>query len=92
MLRRSACSLRQEEAHGCARCLPCVSPEVGGEEWEEGVMRRPDRAYITVGHLASQFGWRYGHLIQRLEAKRIAKSKEYFEKKNSEKKTEKASE
>ena len=49
-------------------------------------MRRPDRAYITVGHRASQFGWRYGHLIQRLEAKRIAKSKEYFEKKNSEKK------
>ena len=44
---------------------------------------RPDRAYISLGHLADQFGWKYGHLIQRLEKQRLAESKEYHEKKTS---------
>lgn len=48
-----------------------------------GSENRPDRAYISLGHLADQFGWKYGHLIQRLEKQRLAESKEYYEKKTS---------
>ena len=46
-------------------------------------MCRPDRAYITVGDLASRFGWKHQALIKKLEDKRIAEAKEYYEKKKA---------
>ena len=39
-------------------------------------------AVIFIGY-AGQFGWKYGHLIPRLEKQRLAESKEYHEKKTS---------
>ena len=44
-------------------------------------MNRPDRPFITLGSLATQFGWKYANLVQRLEAKRLAEAKEYYEEK-----------
>ena len=46
-------------------------------------MVRPDRAYITVGDLASRFGWKHQALIKKLEDKRLAEAKEYYEKKKT---------
>ena len=46
------------------------------------VMRlKPGRDYTVIGDLSSAVGWKHQALLQRLEAKRKAESKEYYAKK-----------
>ena len=44
---------------------------------------RPDRAYITLGDLSAKYGWKHAELVKRLEAKRLAEAKEYYENKKT---------
>lgn len=46
------------------------------------VMRlKPGRQYTVMGDLAHSVGWKHRDLLKRLEGKRKAESKDYFEKK-----------
>ena len=44
---------------------------------------RPDRAYITLGDLSAQYGWKHAELVKRLEAKRLAEANEYYKNKKT---------
>ncbi|OAO12654.1 60S ribosomal protein L13A [Blastocystis sp. ATCC 50177/Nand II] len=44
---------------------------------------RPDRAYVVLGDLAQRFGWKHQDLVKRLEAKRLAEAKEYYQAKKT---------
>ena len=46
------------------------------------VMRlKPNRDYTVIGDLAHAVGWKHRDLLQRLEAKRKADAKDFYEKK-----------
>jgi len=47
------------------------------------VRLRPDRKYTHLGTLASQVGWKYADVIQRLEQKRKERSKQFYLKKKA---------
>ena len=48
------------------------------------VMRlKPGRNYTVVGELAASVGWKHKDLLARLEAKRKAESKEFYEQKRA---------
>uniref|UniRef100_A0A7S1TDT8 60S ribosomal protein L13a n=1 Tax=Compsopogon caeruleus TaxID=31354 RepID=A0A7S1TDT8_9RHOD len=45
---------------------------------------RPDRKYCRLGRIASEVGWKYADVVDRLEAKRKVSSEAYYEKKKAE--------
>merc|ERR1719152_204019 len=44
---------------------------------------QPDRKFCKLGDLSTQVGWKYGPLIERLEAKRKVKSEAYYQAKKA---------
>jgi large subunit ribosomal protein L13Ae len=42
---------------------------------------KPGREYTVLGELAAQVGWKQHGLVQTLEAKRLDKAKQWFQKK-----------
>eukprot|EP00871_Galdieria_phlegrea_P004426 jgi/Galph1/4985/GphlegSOOS_G3639.1 len=50
------------------------------------VRLRPDRKYTHLGTLASEVGWKYADVIKRLEEKRKARSKQFYQQKKQIKK------
>lgn len=41
----------------------------------------PGRKYTVLKRISSEFGWKYEDVVSRLEEKRIAKSKAYYQEK-----------
>ncbi|EGD77624.1 ribosomal protein L13Ae [Salpingoeca rosetta] len=39
---------------------------------------RPDRKFCTVGRLSHEMGWKYKDIVEKLEAKRSMRAKEYY--------------
>uniref|UniRef100_A0A7S1AD99 60S ribosomal protein L13a n=1 Tax=Noctiluca scintillans TaxID=2966 RepID=A0A7S1AD99_NOCSC len=42
---------------------------------------RPERRFCRLGELSSEFGWKHGDLVQRLEARRKERTQVYYKKK-----------
>eukprot|EP00930_Biecheleria_cincta_P070362 TRINITY_DN579_c0_g3_i1.p2 TRINITY_DN579_c0_g3~~TRINITY_DN579_c0_g3_i1.p2 ORF type:complete len:104 (+),score=20.43 TRINITY_DN579_c0_g3_i1:1-312(+) len=47
---------------------------------------RPERRFCRLGDLSSEYGWKHGSLIERLETQRKVKSEAFYKKKTATKK------